>query len=145
MTSSPPCARLPKSSEVSAIKQKESFRPFSKKQMKVFCWWHENSDFRDYDAIICDGAVRSGKTFSMCLSFCIWATLRKDDCDFALCGKTIASLRRNIVTPVLPALRRLRFEVREKLSKNVVEISAWAFTPRFPQGAKRATTPSPMS
>ena len=42
---------------------------FSKKQRRVLSWWHRDS--RDYlrDAIICDGSVRSGKTFCMSLSF----------------------------------------------------------------------------
>ena len=99
--------------------------------MTALCWWNENSPYRHKDAIICDGAVRSGKTFCLCLSFCIWATLGSTDSDFALCGKTIGSLRRIIVRPVLPALRNLGFEVSEKLSGNTVEISAFGHTNRF--------------
>lgn len=113
------------------MKRRWKIKPFSKKQMQVFCWWHESSEFKDYDAIICDGAVRSGKTFCLCLSFCIWATLRKDGSDFALCGKTIASLKRNVVTPVLPALRELGFTVHERLTKNTVEISGFGHKNRF--------------
>ena len=36
---------------------------FSEKQRRVLRWWQ--SDAERYDAVICDGAVRSGKTFSM--------------------------------------------------------------------------------
>ncbi|EKC60301.1 hypothetical protein OBE_09046, partial [human gut metagenome] len=28
----------------------------------MLSWWNRESAFRDRDAIICDGAVRSGKT-----------------------------------------------------------------------------------
>ena len=99
--------------------------------MAVLCWWHKNSPYSGRDAIICDGAVRSGKTFCLCVSFCIWATALKNGSSFAICGKTIASLRRNIVTPILPVLRELGFTVSEKPSRNLVEISAFGHKNRF--------------
>lgn len=49
------------------------FAPFSKKQQIVLTWWTKNSIYKDYDTIICDGAVRSGKTVSEALSFVMWA------------------------------------------------------------------------
>lgn len=99
------------------------FEKFSKKQLTVLSWWNEKSPFKSYDGIICDGAVRSGKTTCMCISFVLWAFYRFDDADFALCGKTITSLRRNIVTPLLPLLASLGFEYKEKLSQNLIEIT----------------------
>ncbi len=90
--------------------------------MTVLSWWCEESKYKDRDAIICDGAVRSGKTVCMTLSFVFWAFYRFSDTSFALCGKTVASLRRNIITPVLPLLRELGFECTEKVSRNTVEI-----------------------
>lgn len=48
---------------------KMEIKTFSKKQLTVLSWWNRESVFRDRDAIICDGAVRSGKTFCMSLSF----------------------------------------------------------------------------
>lgn len=45
------------------------FTSFSKKQLEVLSWWHDSSAFNSYDGIICDGAVRSGKTTCMSLSF----------------------------------------------------------------------------
>ena len=45
---------------------------FSKQQLKVLSWWCKESRYKNYDAIICDGAVRSGKTFCMSISvFCV--------------------------------------------------------------------------
>ena len=55
----------------------------------MLSWWNRESVFRDRDAIICDGAVRSGKTFCMSLSFILWSFYDFVNSDFALCGKTI--------------------------------------------------------
>lgn len=100
-----------------------AFKPFSEKQLAALTWWCPDSPFRDHDAIICDGAVRSGKTVCMALSFAAWAFSAFDGASFALCGKTIASLRRNVITPVVPMLRELGFDCREKLSSNKLEIA----------------------
>lgn len=107
------------------------FGRFSAKQLTVLTWWCDNSPHRGCDAILCDGAVRSGKTVCMTLSFIFWAFYRFTDTSFALCGKTIASLRRNILAPMLPLLRELGFECTEKLSRNVVEIRRDNVTLRF--------------
>jgi len=98
------------------------FKSFSEKQLKVLSWWSEGSPYKDFDAIICDGAVRSGKTICMGLSFVIWAMTGFSGISFALCGKTIASLRRNVLVPLLPVLKGLGFACTEKLSQNLVEI-----------------------
>lgn len=106
-------------------------KPFSEKQLRVLSWWSKSSDYKNCDAIICDGAVRSGKTFCMALSFIIWSFYAFADSDFALCGKTIRSLRRNIVTPILPVLKSLGFECEEKLSQNILLISFRGAKNRF--------------
>ena len=100
-----------------------SFSHFSKKQLIALSWWHDSSPFCGYDGLICDGAVRSGKTTCMSLSFVAWSLYRFDDESFAICGKTIASLKRNILTSLLPALRQSGFECKERLSSNMLEIS----------------------
>ncbi len=100
-----------------------NYKPFSKKQMQVFTWWVDGSMHQDYDAVICDGAVRSGKTFCMSLSFVVWAFAHFDDSSFAMCGKTIKSLRRNLITPLLSPLKELGFEVADKHSENLVTIT----------------------
>lgn len=104
---------------------------FSPKQLRVLSWWHENSPDHTRDAVICDGAVRSGKTFCMSLSFILWAFYAFRDSDFGLCGKTIRSLRRNMVTPVLSLLRRLGFDCEEKLSQNMLIVRFGGVQNRF--------------
>lgn len=101
----------------------ERFCPFSEKQLRALTWWCEESENHTKDAIICDGAVRSGKTMCMGISFVAWAFYRFEGKSFALCGKTICSLRRNLITPLLPVLTDLGFVCRDKVSSNVLEIS----------------------
>ena len=73
------------------------FQPFSRKQKQVLTWWMPNSPVKDYDGIIADGAIRSGKTICMSLSFVFWAMESFNGQSFAMCGKTIGSFRRNVL------------------------------------------------
>ena len=84
----------------------------SPKQMKVLTWWQKG----EWEAIICDGAVRSGKTFAMGLSFFLWAERCFDGKQFGLCGKTIGSLRRNLLSELVPYLRQMGMNVRDRKS-----------------------------
>lgn len=97
--------------------------PFSPKQMKALCWWGKQSPYHDREALICDGAVRSGKTLCMGISFICWAFSRFSHRSFALCGKTVRSIRRNMVTELLPVLRELGFTVQDRVSQNRITLS----------------------
>ncbi len=99
------------------------FSAFSPKQMQVLTWWCDTADTAALDAIICDGAVRSGKTLCMGISFFSWAMKSFDGQRFGLCGKTITALRRNLVSVILPVLRQLGFRCEEKVSRNTLEVS----------------------
>ena len=57
---------------------------FSPKQRQVLNWWRTGSPHSGRDAIICDGAVRSGKTMCLGLSFACWAMTRFQGRQFAL-------------------------------------------------------------
>lgn len=96
-------------------------KSFSEKQKRVLSWWHREGD-RAHDAIICDGAVRSGKTLCMGLSFFLWAMSSFDGARFGLCGKTIVSLRRNLWSEVRGVLGELGFVCTEKLSQNLLTV-----------------------
>ena len=98
------------------------FKSFSKKQLKVLSWWCAKK-YIGYDAIICDGAVRSGKTLCMFLSFVFWAISCFDGGSFAVCGKTVTSLKRNIVTPMVPILEELGFRCKLVSSKGQLQVS----------------------
>ena len=102
---------------------KTNFTTFSEKQLTALTWWHPDSPFSSCDGLICDGAVRSGKTTCMSISFVCWAFYEFNDTSFAICGKTISSLKRNIISGLLPVLREIGFECREKQSQNYIEIA----------------------
>lgn len=89
---------------------------FSGKQREVLNWWRETG----FDAIICDGAVRSGKTFAMGLSFFLWAMSRFQGQQFGLCAVSINGVRRNLLGQVRPVLAGLGFCWEEKLSRNEI-------------------------
>ena len=91
---------------------------FSPKQRQVLTWWQTGR----WQALICDGAVRSGKTFCMGLSFFLWAQHDFNGRQFALCGKTVGTLRRNLLTELVPCLRRIGMEVRENRSANTLTV-----------------------
>lgn len=77
--------------------------------------------YTSYDSIICDGAVRSGKTSIMSLSFFLWAMGNFNNCAFAFCGKSVGAADRNIVTPLLGIqyIRR-NFDIRYNRGDHVI-------------------------
>ena len=97
------------------------FRRFSLRQRQVLTWWCA-PETRDREAIICDGAVRSGKTLCLGLSFFCWAMGSFRGQRFGLCGKTAVSLRRNLLETVRPALEELGFRWEERVSRNQVKV-----------------------
>ena len=97
------------------------YQSFSKRQLLAMTWWNR-PQFKMLDAIICDGAVRSGKTVCMADGFFIWSMSRFDRCNFALCGRSISSLRRNVVSN-LPAWLGGLFTIREHRADNRLTLS----------------------
>ena len=102
----------------------------SAKQKLTMNWWGDPK-YSGYDAVICDGAVRSGKTLSMSLGFVLWASASFDGGAFAICGKTVTSLRRNVITPLLPMLRDYGFTCIEKVSRSYIDLTFLGHTNRF--------------
>lgn len=106
------------------------FKPFSKKQLKVLSWWKVDGIKDKYDVIIADGSVRSGKTVSMSISFLIWAMDTFSDCNFAICGKTVRSCRRNVIKPLINMLKH-RYDIKDKRSENSLIVSKKGKTNTF--------------
>ena len=98
------------------------FQPFSNKQLKILTWWLPDSPVKALDGIIADGAIRSGKTLSMSLSFVMWAMDSFQGQNFALCGKTIGSLRRNVITTLKLMLKARGYRVTDKRADNMLII-----------------------
>ena len=97
-----------------------SYSGFSPKQKRVLTWWVPGNRDSKKEAIVCDGAVRSGKTMAMGLSFFLWAMVCFDKKQFGICGKTIASLRRNVLAEILPRLEGLGAVWKEKRTENLL-------------------------
>lgn len=89
-------------------------KQFSKKQGCIFRFIEQPES-----ALICDGAVRSGKTVSMTLAFIMWAMSHFDRTNFAICGKTVQSAERNILIP-FQTIEGLPYHLDYKTSKRVL-------------------------
>ncbi len=106
-------------------------RTFSEKQLTALCWWCDESPYRERTAIICDGAVRSGKTVCTGLSFFLWAMARFSGTSFAVCGRTVRAVRRNVLPELLPMLADLGYAVKLTQTENRVEVSGKGARNRF--------------
>ena len=104
---------------------------FSPKQRRVLTWWMPGSPDCRKEAIVCDGAVRSGKTLAMGLGFFLWAMSCFRSQKFGVCGKTIGSLRRNVLSEILPKLEALGATCQEKRTENLVILKLWGRENRF--------------
>ena len=75
--------------------------------------------------LICDGAVRSGKTVFMSAGFVIWAMEHFDRTNFAICGKTVQSAERNVLKP-LQDNESLPYTLSYKVSTKVLTVRCGA-------------------
>ncbi|MFC6275617.1 PBSX family phage terminase large subunit [Levilactobacillus tangyuanensis] len=125
------------------------YAPFSDKQLDVLSWWidpkaFEADDFdaaikehpewlnrRDKEAIICDGSVRAGKTMIMSMSYVLWAMTNYQSQQFGIAGKTIGSLRRNVIRPLKRMLEARHYTVKDSRSENILTITYGATTNTF--------------
>ena len=91
-------------------------KTFSKKQGEILKFAYSNEG-----VLICDGAVRSGKTITMAIAFVLWAMDNYDQTNFAICGKTVSNAERNILRP-FQQVEGLPFEVRYKISNRMMTV-----------------------
>ena len=91
----------------------------SDKQMKILSF-----PYSKYDALICDGAVRSGKTSIMMWAFVRWAMEKFNGRSFGICGKTVDSTIKNIVVPFISmSLAKKKYTLRWRRSDKILEVS----------------------
>lgn len=105
------------------------YKEFGEKQLYTLTWWSDTAK-NEYDAIICDGSIRAGKTLTMTVSFILWAFATFDQQVFSICGKTIESVRRNIITH-LPQWLDGIVRIQERRSENLLIISFAGKTNKF--------------
>ena len=94
--------------------------------MITLTWWNR-PNLKDHDAIICDGSIRSGKTLSMSIGFINWSMSRYNGQLFAICGKTIEALRRNVISH-LPLWLEGLYTIVERRTENKLIISGGGHT-----------------
>lgn len=85
----------------------------SDKQLKILAF-----PYSDYDALICSGAVRSGKTSIMSVAFIDWAMDNFNNRKFGICGKTVSSAIENVVTPWMN-MSRTKKKYRVKFNRSL--------------------------
>ena len=118
--------RVKKSAQMRRARLKQNafeFRPFSVKQKKVLTWWCKDSPVKDKDGIVADGAIRSGKTLCMSLSFVLWAMSTFNQQNLGMAGKTIGSFRRNVLFWLKLMLKSRRYHVVDHRTDNMLEVS----------------------
>lgn len=107
------------------------FKPFSRKQRMLLNWWHPDKKYHDMDGIIADGAIRSGKTVAMVLSFVIWAMVTFSGENFIMAGKTVGSFRRNVLKPLKSMMISRGYDLEDLRSDNLVTITRNGVTNYF--------------
>jgi PBSX family phage terminase large subunit len=94
------------------------FKPFSVKQRKVLSWYLKDSPYHDYDMIIADGSIRSGKTVAMIIGFITWSSSTFNHENFIIAGKSMGALKRNVLDPLFKILNALGIEYGYVRSEN---------------------------
>lgn len=90
----------------------------SPKQQKILAF-----PYSKYDALICDGAVRSGKTSIMMVAFIDWAMREFSGQRFGICGKTVDSATKNIIVPYISmSYAKERYTIRWRRSDKLLEV-----------------------
>lgn len=118
--------RVKKSAQMRRARLKQNafeFKPFSVKQKKVLTWWCKDSPVKDKDGIVADGAIRSGKTLCMSLSFVLWAMSTFNQQNLGMAGKTIGSFRRNVLFWLKLMLKSRKYRVIDHRTDNMLEVS----------------------
>lgn len=93
--------------------------PISPKQKKILAF-----PFTKYDALICDGAIRSGKTAFMTIAFIDDAMRRFNNQRFGICGKTVDSTVKNIIAPYMGlSYSNKKYRLRWKRGEKILVVS----------------------
>ncbi|KRL81795.1 phage terminase, large subunit, pbsx family [Ligilactobacillus equi DSM 15833 = JCM 10991] len=85
-------------------------------------WW-QSPEYEDKFAIIADGSVRAGKTVVMSTSYVRWAMMNFNGVNFGMAGKTIGSLRRNVIRTLKKILISEHYRVKDNQSENMLTVS----------------------
>ena len=84
-------------------------------------WWNRPG-LETFEGILCDGAVRSGKTVCLTVGFFLWSMGNFEGETFGICGKTVSSVRRNIVVNLHKWLGGI-LDIRESRGENKLTVT----------------------
>lgn len=93
---------------------------FSRKQKQILTF-----PTTKYTSLICDGAVRSGKTSVMAVSFILWIMHDFNQRNFAICGKSVQSAVRNVIRPLMGIVyfRQNGFDLNYSASNHLLTVT----------------------
>lgn len=90
----------------------------SPKQLKILAF-----PYSGFEALICDGAVRSGKTSIMMVAYVRWAMENFSGQRFGICGKTVDSATKNIVVPFISmSYAKKHYTLRWRRTDKLLEV-----------------------
>ena len=89
----------------------------------LFNWWRDDSPVKGKQGIIADGAIRSGKTVAMAVSFVIWGMTNFDRQNFIMAGKTVKSFQRNVLKPLQAILPGRGYSCRYLQTDGLLRVS----------------------
>lgn len=94
---------------------------FSPRQLFAMYWW---TDPRLSHAVgfVADGTVRSGKTVACSLGFLMWSMESFSGVRFGLCGKTVKSFERNVLSVMKAAMPYLGYTCHHNKSDSMLQV-----------------------
>lgn len=98
------------------------FQAFSDKQLQLITWWMQDSPYKDYDLIIADGSIRSGKTVAGIDGFLTWSLANFSGEDFIIAGKSVGALKRNVWKPMSQILTAKGIGYNYNRSENYIVV-----------------------
>lgn len=91
----------------------------SEKQRKILAFPYTST----YEHIVCNGAVRSGKTSIMIIAYVDWAMKMFNGKNFGICSKTVSSCYRNVITPYMQTTyAQKRYIINLRRGDNYMEV-----------------------
>lgn len=91
----------------------------SPKQQELF-----KSIREGHDVIIADGPIRSGKTFSAEIGLILAGIAYANGRDCCFAGRTISSVKRNMINPIIPFLKKFGIKTEKNYGESYVDFIA---------------------
>lgn len=94
---------------------------FSPKQQAILGFPYNPNN---YEAVIADGAIRSGKTIPMAIGFVLWAMANFNESDFIIGSKTVGTAQRNVIR-LLQRMNYFKqeFQIKYAVTKGYMEVT----------------------